>query len=124
MVSLNNINGLYSVNEGKFNTVSFSGIRLLKKDNFEASKTQNVDYSKNLHPISNPLASQCSPKLLLKSYNNASFIKNLMKKNPNIQNILNEAGVETPKICTHNLSEIIDTHITTTTHFALMIANE
>lgn len=124
MVSLNNINGLYAVNQGKFNTVSFNGLRHLNKDNFELSKAQNSDYSKTLHPISNPLTSQCAPKLLLKSYNNSTFIRNLMKKNPNIQNILKEVGVETPKVCTHNLNEIIDTHITTTTHYALMIANE
>ena len=124
MVSLNNINGLYAVNQGKFNTVSYNGLRHLNKDNFELSKAQNAYCSKTLHPISNPLTSQCAPKLLLKSYNNYTFIRNLMKKNPNIQNILKKAGVETPKVSTHNLDEIIDTHITTTTHYALVIANE
>ena len=69
-----------------------------------------------------PITSFYSPKQLLNAYLNPSYLKFLINTNPNIKNILDETGLE-PNIYPKNIKNIINTHITTTTAFALQIAN-
>ena len=92
------------------------------KDSFVNSDKNVISSERN--NLTNPLLSQYSPKLLLKIYNNESFVKSLIKKNPQIKKILKSVGIENIEITTNNLSSITNTHLITTTLFANKIANE
>ncbi len=63
-----------------------------------------------------------SPKQLLVAYSNPQYVDALINSNPNIVNILSEYGLE-PDIRVANLKNIVNTHLTTTTAYALQIAN-
>ena len=64
-----------------------------------------------------------SPNQLLNAYLNPSYLKFLVDTNPNIQNMLNEHGLE-GKIYPENISKISKSHITSTTAIARQIANQ
>lgn len=64
-----------------------------------------------------------SPKQLLAAYSNPKYVNALINSNPNIEKILLEHGVE-PKINVSNVKNIMNTHLTTTTAYALQIANK
>lgn len=69
-----------------------------------------------------PITSFYAPKQLLNAYLNPSYLKFLVNTNPNIKNVLNENGIK-PNVYPENVRNIINSHITTTTAFALQIAN-
>ncbi len=62
-----------------------------------------------------------SPKLLLKVFANPSYVHNLINSNPELVDILKKYNLT--EINTKNLLSIVDSHLTTTTAYALMIAN-
>ncbi len=102
-----------SICKPKINNVSFSG------DTYSTA-TERLEAA----PVSTkPLTSQYNPNLLLKVYNNENFINQLMKKNPQIGEILKSVGIDTPVISTENLSSLTK-HITATTEYALEIADK
>lgn len=69
-----------------------------------------------------PINNYYSPKQLLNAYTNPSYINFLINTNPNVKNILNSKGVPV-KIYPENVVDISRTHLTTTTAYALQIAN-
>ncbi|MBQ9244993.1 HD domain-containing protein [bacterium] len=64
-----------------------------------------------------------NPKQLLSAYSNPKCIQKMIDANPKINDILQEKGIDT-NICQTNISNILNSHITTTTSFALQIANQ
>ena len=78
--------------------------------------------TKTLNNTTLPITSFYSPKQLLRAYLNPAYLKFLMDTNSNIKNMLNSNGINA-KIYPENVRNIINSHITTTTAFALEIAN-
>lgn len=70
-----------------------------------------------------PINNIYSPKQLLNAYSNPTYAKFLVDTNPNIKNMLANYGVEA-KIYPENIRNISNSHLTTTTAFALQIANK
>ena len=70
-----------------------------------------------------PINNLYSSKQLLNAYSNPSYVKFLIDTNPNVKNMLSAYGVET-KIYPENIKNITNSHLTTTTAFALQIANK
>ena len=64
-----------------------------------------------------------SPRQLLLAYSNPNYVKRLIEINPNINNILSENGLPV-KISPKNITNIYNSHIMTTTSFAMQIANK
>ena len=64
-----------------------------------------------------------APRQLLKAYLNTDFITRLIKINPQLQNIMKENGLM-GQINPQNVENIMNTHLTTTTAYALNIANQ
>lgn len=89
-----------------------------KSDSFK--KGSYVTAPKQL-PVN--IANFYSPKQLLQAYVNKNYVNSLIEKNPNIKEILNSKGVETV-VAPENVLEIVNSHLTTTTAFALQIANK
>ena len=70
-----------------------------------------------------PVSEIYSPKQLLKAYLNPQYLNFLINTNPNIKDILNSKGIA---IQAHpeNISKISNSHLTTTTAYALQIADK
>ncbi len=103
----------------KSKTYSCENVRKAS-DFFETTQKRTASKSYTSNPVNLGL----SPHLLFRIYNNKNYIKNLIEKNPKIEKILNSVGIKNPEICTDNLSNISNSHIVTTTAYALQIANQ
>ena len=89
-----------------------------KSDKFSKQTTTNPNAgfsNKNLFNLYNP-------RLILKTYIAPDNVKSLVEKNPKIKDILKEKGIEY-KIHPENISSIMNSHLRTTTAYALQIAN-
>ncbi|MCD7878841.1 MAG: HD domain-containing protein [Candidatus Gastranaerophilales bacterium] len=64
-----------------------------------------------------------SPKQLLRAYSSPEYVNKLVEQNPNIKNMFSEKGLEV-SINPQNVTSIINSHLTTTTGYAMQIANE
>lgn len=64
-----------------------------------------------------------NPKLLLRTYMNESSIREMAVSNPKVQELLNEHNLELT-IHPENVLKMVNTHLTTTTAYALQIANK
>lgn len=76
-------------------------------------------------PLSNnsSIYSSFNSKQLLQAYSNPSYVNSLVSANPNVKNILESNGVSY-EVHPENVLNIANSHITTTTAFALQIANK
>ncbi len=63
-----------------------------------------------------------TPKQLLLAYSNPQYVESLIERNPKITKMLADKGLKTT-IYPENIINICNSHITTTTAFALQIAN-
>ncbi|MGM9993763.1 MAG: HD-GYP domain-containing protein [Candidatus Avigastranaerophilus sp.] len=63
-----------------------------------------------------------NPKLLLKTYLNPFSINKMAESNPRVKELLAENGIEY-NVNVKNISGILNTHLTTTTAYALQIAD-
>lgn len=90
------------------------------KDSFAKGKTTNPVIQTKTAVSS--LGVFRSPKLLLKVLLSEPAINKMVESNPNIKQILDEHGVAL-EINPNNLASIVNTHLTTTTAYALQIAN-
>ncbi len=70
-----------------------------------------------------PTSEIYTPKQLLKAYTNPQYLNFLINTNPNINNILNSKGIKV-QIHPENISDITNSHLTTTTAYALQIADK
>ncbi len=90
----------------------------------------NDSFVKNPNNVKPRIMGQTSPfnanvlpsKLLLSAYLDPKIINKFVKSNPQIKNILSEHGLEY-KIYPQNIRDIINTHLSTTTNYALQIAD-
>ncbi len=90
----------------------------LKKDVYKTNG-QNK-YSGNTAKTAN--VNQFNPKLLLKVLANYDYINSAVNENPELKAILDKYNLK--EINKKNILEVADSHLTTTTMYALMIANK
>lgn len=96
----------------------------LSKDTFQNSLYAKAPKRANiLQNATIPISSQYSSKQLLKAYSNPSYVKFLINTNQNLQQILEENGLN-GKVYPNNISSITNTHLTATKAIALQLANE
>ena len=93
----------------------------LQKDLFQANKSSQTSISKS--GVTSPFTVKYSPKQLLKSYSNPEYVKRLIESNPKLQEMIKENGLE-GHIHPENIEKISNAHLTTTTAYALQIANK
>lgn len=122
-----NINGVL----GQFNIArsanvqqaNFNGnVTVIKPDMFQKGSYVTVPRKVSSNNTLD-LSKFYSPKQLLQAYSNPSFINSLIEKNPKITALLDSKGIEAT-VSPENVLGIINTHLTTTTAFALQIANK
>ena len=73
--------------------------------------------------VSNSVVNLYSPKQLLSAYSSKDYVNHLISLNPRVKDILDSKGLEI-NINPANIKNIMNTHLTTTTAYALQIANE
>ena len=110
------------------NLVSSSAVRLSKP----VSKSYKYSKSKDLYThskpnqqklaVSVPFGRSYSPQLLLKAYSDENYVKSLISKNPELQDILQNSGLT--EIYPQNITHTTQAHLMTTTANAMRIANE
>lgn len=117
-----NINSLYGVNSvGKTGVIQQAvNNNLRDKDYFK--KGNNTSPIQRVITTPN-VASIYSPWLLLNAYLNKDFLNSLVKKSPEIKEIAKKCGFET-EINPKNVSDIVNTHLKSTTAYAMQIANQ
>lgn len=93
----------------------------LQKDMFQTGAKAANQKTNNNSTV--PLTVLFSPKQLLKSYSNQSYVEKLIESNPELQELINENGLD-GKVYPENIAKISNTHLTTTTAYALQIANK
>ncbi len=118
-VSQFNISSSSKLNNSSFDqrTIKYNSSSFQKDLYVKAPKKNKVTNNATL-----PITSIYSPKQILNAYLNPSYLSFLVNTNPNIKNILDEKGIQL-NIYPENVKNIINSHITTTTAFALQIAN-
>lgn len=79
--------------------------------------------SKKPSKISNSILSLYSPKQLLSMYSSPDYVDYLVSSNPKVKDILDSKGLGV-NINPSNIRNIMNTHLTTTTAYALQIANK
>lgn len=95
----------------------------LRKDLFQTNgANSSLRQSNSLSAVSSPII-YYSPKQLLKSYSNPLFVEKLIAENPDLQKMISENGLD-GKIYPENIDKISNSHLTTTTAYALQIANK
>ena len=94
----------------------------LKHDSFERNPFENKSFK--VQEVQTPVQYYgLSPKILLRVFLDTDFINNLVEKNPEVKNILQEHNVEY-ELHPENVKSIINSHLSTTTAYALKIANK
>ena len=73
--------------------------------------------------VSSSVVDLYSPKQLLSAYSSPDYVNYLIDLNPNVKNILDSKGLSV-NINPSNIKNIMNTHLTTTTAYALQIANK
>lgn len=114
-LQLNTVNGL----SGAYYTGINKGLYSSGKDTFQ--KNNNVTSSK--HTIPNNLLNIFAPKQILNAYANEKSVDSLANSNSKVKDILDANGVEYA-VHPENIRNIQNSHLSTTTAFALKIANE
>lgn len=91
------------------------------KDSFNKG---NTDVRRANNEASYPLLYFTNnPKLLLRTYLNKASIDNMAAANPKVKELLNNNGMDYT-VHPENVADILNTHLTTTTAYALQIANK
>ena len=100
---------------------NLSGIRFinLKKDSYQQSYKASLS-TIPFYKTSN--INQYNPKLLVRVFSDENFILKQINSNPELKSIVEKYGLT--EINKDNILSILDTHLTTTTAYALLIANE
>ncbi len=120
----NNIDKLNIGNNDALNNVPFKGTitpfinnngDYFQKNIYVTAPSPKIDHN-------NFVYSNYNSKQLLNAYLNPSYIKKLVDSNPKINEMFKEKGISV-SINPENISEIINSHLTTTTAYALQIAN-
>lgn len=117
-MNINNIQSYISVSNSAINpayTKSYS------KDSFLKSTHSTSPLGRYERPL-NP-ANLYTSQQLLRAFSNEKFIKNAMKKNPNIENLLKNAGINEPKVYAENILSVSNKHLSETTTYAMQIAD-
>lgn len=128
--SVNKLNTQYSANAIQTTVVPKSAPLSKEKDKHLQNNYYRSDLVFNtpknatsINTKNRTVTNLYSPKQLLVAYSNPKYVNALINSNPNIEKILLEHGVE-PKINVSNVKNIMNTHLTTTTAYALQIANK
>lgn len=128
--SINKLNTQYSANvlqtnvspkgatKSKAKSVPLSNAYYRSDLVFNAPKNATAINTKN-----KTVTNLYSPKQLLVAYSNPDYVNALVKSNPNIESLLASKGLEV-NINPLNIKSIANTHLTTTTAYALQIANK
>lgn len=69
------------------------------------------------------LYSSYNPKQLLNAYSNVDYVNSLSQANPNVKALLDSKGIEY-NVYPENITNISSSHLSTTTAYALQIANK
>lgn len=93
----------------------------LQKDMFQANSSVASQKTNNKSTV--PFTVVFSPKQVLKSYSNPAYVAKLIEANPELQKTIKENGLD-GKIYPQNIAKITNSHLTTTTAYALQIANK
>ncbi len=91
------------------------------KDSFQ--KNLYVTVPKPVKKSNISVNSYYSPKQLLRAYSHPAYVNSLIEENPKISKMLESKGL-TCQIYPENITNITNSHITTTTAYALEIANQ
>ena len=118
-INISNTGSVPNSNLGKSKPV-FKSYSFQKDIYVKSAPVKQATVSKNNTTL--PISSFYSPKQLLNAYLNPSYLNFLVNTNSNINDILSSKGLQT-KFYPENVKNIINSHITTTTAFALQIAN-
>lgn len=120
-----NIQGKYSGFD--INTKELVQTPYVKKQGLSKDAFQTEGKSKRFFNASFnteiPISNRYSSKQLLKAYTNAGFIKGLIDKNSDLKQIISDNGLD-GKIYPSNISDITNTHLTSTAAVALQLANK
>lgn len=97
---------------------------VMQKDCFQTNPMSSAaQANKTNNNATIPFTVVYSPKQLLKAYSNPSYVTKLIESNPKLQQMISENGLE-GKVYPENLEKISNSHLTTTTAYALQIANK
>lgn len=96
----------------------------LQKDSFHTSPlSTNLIAQKTNKNNTVPFSVVYSPKQLLRAYSNPTYVSKLIESNPKLKQMISENGLD-GKVYPENLAKISNSHLTTTTAYALQIANK
>ena len=105
------------------NTNSLSGVSL-KKDNFNSGNFVSDPNKTQKYSVNNiSVLNLYTPKQLLGAYSHPDFVKSLVDVNPRVKDILASKGLDV-NINPSIIKNITNTHLTTTTAYALQIADK
>ena len=123
--SIQNINTHYSVNPAIKPAQAGYIKHIMPQDLYvkDGNKSISRNMNRSVDNYRVPAALQYQPKQVLRSFTNKQYVESLMEKNPRIGEILDSVGVENPEIYPENILNMMNGHITTTTAYALQIAN-
>ena len=122
---------MYKIGEiGKTEYIKGAGVVKPLNSGFLINKSNGINRDLFVHarPSQNnsktdvPLYKICAPQLLLKTYSDENYVAALIEKNPKLQNLMQSMGLN--KIYPNNVLGISNTHLMTTTAYAMRIANE